>query len=154
MTKSNGTPLVFTKGVVEEIISTVGRFPPETGGILGASSNGIISHFYYDRTGKSTASGYTPDVSTVNEILTNSWMPNGIFMVGIVHSHANMNRTPSCGDISYGIRILQALNTVGQFYLPIVTRSEDIFEMCCYVISHDPDRQFICRKVDYTVIDE
>lgn len=154
MTKSIKTALIFTKGVMEEIINTVGRFPPETGGILGACSNGIISHFYYDRTGKSTANGYAPDISTVNEIITNSWMPNGILMVGIVHSHANMNRTPSCGDISYGIRILQALNTVDQFYLPIVTRSEDVFEMCCYVLSHDPERQFICRKVDYTVIDE
>lgn len=154
MTMKNEGSLVFTKRIMDEIVNTVGRYPPETGGILGAGSDGIISHFYYDYTGKSTANGYAPDVSTVNEILTNCWMPKGIFMVGIVHSHDNMNSVPSCGDISYGIRILQALSTVDRFYIPIVTRSKENFEMCCYMICHDSKHQFICKKAGYTIVDE
>ena len=151
---NSATSLSITKKVMEDIINTVGKYPPETGGILGANTNGVVTHFYYDRTGISSASGYAPDVLSVNSVLANCWMPNEIFMVGIVHSHSTLNIAPSCGDIAYGIRILQALDTVEEFYLPIVAHSEANVEMHCYVISPDPDRQFICRKVDYEIVDE
>lgn len=154
MKNAKVTSLIFKKSIIDEIVNTIGRYPPETGGILGANSSGIISYYYYDRTGKSTVHGYAPDVSAINKMLTEEWMPAEIFMVGIVHSHSNMNGVPSCGDISYGVRILQALDTVDEFYLPIVTQSERGFEMFCYVICRDPERQYICKKTDYTVIDE
>ena len=96
---------------------------------------------------------YAPDVFGINNMLIHDWMPRGIFMVGIVHSHANEVLAPSCGDISYGIRILQALDTVDKFYLPIVTNSNGVIKMSCYGIYHDPERQFVCKKLPHYICD-
>ena len=146
--------LILTKNVYAQILNTIGKRPPECGGILGAGENGIITEFFFDETGKSTRSGYAPDVKAVNEILANDWMPRGILMVGIVHSHVNGVDVPSCGDINYGIRILQALDTVDRFYLPIVVFREERAEMTCYVILNDPVHKFICKKISYEIIDK
>jgi len=145
--------LLITKEVIHEIFATVGSYPPETGGILGAGSSGVISHYYYDRTGKSSVNGYAPDIDAVNSILTDYWMPNGVLMVGIIHSHSNGVSVPSCGDINYGIRILEALDTVDSFYLPILTRANGIPELICFEISRDSDGKYCCKRIDFDICD-
>lgn len=139
--------MVVTQNVMTAMAKTVGAFPPETGGVLGAGPDGIISFYYFDRTGICTETGYRPDVDAINEMLSKEWMPNEILMVGIVHSHADGNTTPSCGDIAYGIRILQALDTVDHFYLSIVTQGEYGASFDFYVIRPDPERRFVCKKI-------
>ena len=139
--------------VYKQIMDTIGRLPPECGGVLGAAENGFITEYYFDSHGKSAPNGYAPDIQSINRMLTDDWMPRGILMVGIVHSHSNGIAVPSCGDFSYGIRILQALDTVDEFYLPIVTQTDGKVRLDCYAICHDPERQFICRKVDYVIAD-
>lgn len=153
MTAQAHPPLAFSRDTVQRIFDTIGSCPPESGGILGAGSDGIVAHFYYDHTGERTEDGYAPDISAVNDVLENQWLPKGVYMVGIVHSHAHHNIAPSCGDIAYGIHILQALDTVDRFFLPIVTKTEEHPEMHCYEICYDLTRQFICRKIAFTVID-
>lgn len=101
----------------------------------------------------SASDGYTPDVQTINRILAEEWMPKGILMVGIVHSHANGVSVPSCGDIHYGMRILQALDTVDKFYLPIVTVNE-VVEMNCFVVEREDGNRFVCRPVSYDLVDD
>lgn len=145
--------LQMLKSVFANIVGTIGMRPPECGGVLGAREDGIVTEFYFDEHGKSTANGYAPDVSSINDMLARDWMPHGILMVGIVHSHSDMNDAPSCGDISYGIRILQALDTVNRFYIPIVTKSANGIELNCYVIQPDQERRFVCKKVDYMIAD-
>ncbi len=145
--------LKFSKSVFNQIANTIGKLPPECGGVLGAGKDGVITAFFYDKTGQSTVSAYIPDVETINTVLREEWMPQGIVMVGIVHSHNGNNRVPSCGDIDYGIRILQALDTVNEFYLPIVTAEDDKISISCYAIQEDDNHDFVCRRIDYSVVD-
>ena len=142
----------ITKEVLKQIKETVGRLQPEHGGILGATTDGTISEYYFDADGTSTPTGYVPNVSMINNVLTNDWMPRGILMVGIVHSHANGVNTPSCVDVGYGIRILQALDTVDKFYLPIVTVEDGMFQMTSFAIMKD-SVEYVCRKIDYSTMD-
>ena len=142
----------ITKEVLKQIKETVGRLQPEHGGILGATTDGTISEYYFDADGTSTPTGYVPNVSMINDVLTNDWMPRGILMVGIVHSHANGVNTPSCVDVGYGIRILQALDTVDKFYLPIVTVEDGMFQMTSFAIMKD-SVEYVCRKIDYSTMD-
>jgi len=150
-TKTDMKKLTFSETVIRQIRETIGKAAPECGGVLGSRDGEIISEYFFDATGRSSQNGYAPDTQAINHTLANEWMPQGIVMVGIVHSHANCVDVPSCGDINYGIRILLSLDTVSEFYLPIVTIDEDI-HMSCYVIAPDPERQFICQKVEYDII--
>lgn len=138
----------LSQNVYSQIMNTVGSLPPECGGVLGAKEDGIITEFYFDEHGLSSANGYAPNVQMINNMLINDWMPRGILMVGIVHSHSNGNGVPSCGDISYGIRILDALDTVDRFYLPIVAEKENTMHLNGYVIMRDNEHGFVCRKID------
>lgn len=142
----------ITVKVMEQIKKTLGKYPPECGGVLGAGKDGVISAFYFDAEGKSTPTGYSPNVASINELLANDWMPNGILMIGIVHSHANGINVPSCMDVGYGIRILQALDAVEEFHLPIVTMVDDTFSMAWFTIKSDGNGQYICQKNHFSVM--
>lgn len=141
----------LTRSVYTEILHTVGHFSPECGGILGAREDGIITNFFFDANGTRSPTGYAPDVASINAMLINDWMPRGILMAGIVHSHANGVEVPSCMDVGYGIRILQALDTVERFYLPIVTWIEGKPNLTGHVIEKVKMR-FSCRNVPYEII--
>lgn len=145
--------LKLSKSVYLKILDTIGKNPPECGGVLGTKGDGVVTEFYYDTTGKSTPTGYAPDVATINNMLINDWMPRGVLMVGIVHSHAKENRVPSCGDVGYGIRILQALDTVDFFYLPIITSHNSQIRLDCYMICRDEKRGFECKMIEWDVVD-
>lgn len=107
------------QGVYESIVNSIGNRMPECGGVLGAGEDGIITEYYFDETGRSEPDAYIPDVEAINRVLE-EWHERGIHMVGIVHSHREGVIAPSCGDIAYGMQILQALDTVDEFYLPIL----------------------------------
>lgn len=134
------------RSVYDEIARTIGQRKPECGGVLGAGKDGIITEFFFDAHGVSSSTGYAPDVENINRVLSYDWMPRGIMMVGIVHSHANGVAVPSCMDIGYGIRILRALDTVDKFYLPIVTVVDGDFKMSCFSITKDTDGRCVCKK--------
>ena len=143
--------LMLTQPVFASIIHALSSHPPECGGVLGAGADGVVTEFYFDRTGRSTPDGYAPDVAAINRLLTEDWMPRGILMVGIVHSHANGVDVPSCMDVGYGMRILQALDTVDRFYLPIMTGTGEGARMTCYAIERETDGRCVCRKKAYTI---
>lgn len=145
--------ILLTQSVYNQILKTVGAFPPEHGGVLGAKKGQPVTAFYFDATGCSSPDGYVPDVAAINAVLADEWMPEGILMVGIVHSHAEDLSVPSCGDIGYGIRILEALDTVDEFYLPIITVGETV-ALHGYVIQRDPERGYVCRRAECAVVEE
>ena len=145
--------LRITRSVIQQIEQTIGLYPPECGGILGAKEDGIISEFYFDRLGESSSEGYSPDVESINSILINDWMPRGIYMVGIVHSHSQELYALSCGDIRYGIQILQALDTVDAFYLPVVTVSLQRMILHPYVVYSKKPADVICKSIPLTIVD-
>ena len=59
---------------------------------------------------------------------------------------------PSCGDIAYGARILEALDTVDRFYLPIVVSQEDVPRMLGYVLFEE-DQRILCKETVIHVIE-
>lgn len=146
--------LKLSRRVYAQIMDTVGTLAPECGGVLGAGEDGLVTEFFFDATGRRTSTGYAPDVAAINEMLVQDWMPRGILMTGIVHSHANGNCVPSCGDVGYGIRILQALDTVDRFYLPIVTVRGGSAELFCYAVYRDAEGRFVCRRLRHELFEE
>jgi len=141
--------LRITSEVIQQIEQTIGKYPPEHGGILGARDDGIISEFYFDHLGKSSSNGYAPDVESINKLLIEDWMPRNVYMVGIVHSHSGNNQCPSCGDLFYGIHILNALDTVDSFYLPIATKQGNHLQINGFIICKD---QRTCHSIPILVV--
>ena len=137
----------LTQAVYDQILQTIGIHEPEIGGILGAGPDGIITDFYFDRTGVSAPDRYIPDVATINTVLQHDWFPREKMMVGLVHSHANGNSVPSCGDINYGFQILQALDHTEFFFLPIVTSQANGPCLFCYLLFRNGNGQFCCQSV-------
>lgn len=144
--------LKMTRAVYNQIIETIGSTTPECGGVLGADENGTLTAYYYDATGLGDSSSYSPDVAAINKILTHQWMPQGIYMVGIVHSHEK-SRVPSCGDIAYAVRILAALDTVSYFYLPILIIDKGIPTMYGYVLRNMGNKQIICEETTMEIVE-
>lgn len=143
--------LMLSKGVYLQILDTIGKHPPECGGVLGAREGEVVTEFYFDECGNSSANGYVPNVQMINEMLIHDWMPRGILMVGIVHSHSNGISVPSCGDVNYGIRILQALDTVNEFYLPIVTLNDERIDLSCFAICKNDGNGFTCKRIPHVI---
>lgn len=107
--------------IYEEICRQLKEAGSEHGGVLGAGEDGTVRHFYFDATGVSSANGYKPDTNAINNMLISDWLPSGIRMVGIVHSHSDGCKYPSCGDVAYAYRILDALAGIDSFHIPIYT---------------------------------
>ena len=144
--------LRITEAVYQNILRDLGSQPPECGGILGAGQGGVVSAWYFDRTGKSTPDSYKPDVTAINRVLQEEWQTRGIYMVGIVHSHGEGKRVPSCGDIRYGIRILRALDTVDAFYLPILELRSSVPKLYFHIVYENTDGNYFCRRIAYRVV--
>ena len=93
---------LITDSVLDEIKSTLRL--PEMGGILGSSTNKIITDYYYDITGYTTTMNYTPDIDTLNSVIR-QWHIRGIDFIGFVHSHSACKKTLSLVDIRYAEKI-------------------------------------------------
>ena len=63
-----------------------------------------VTAFHYDSTGKTQGNTYTPDVDTLNRVIS-EWAENGIEFAGFVHSHPRRNRKLSPPDIEYANKI-------------------------------------------------
>ena len=144
--------LCITEAVYQNILRDLSGRPPECGGVLGADQIGVVSAWHFDRTGNSTPDSYKPDVTAINRVLQEEWQPRGIYMVGIIHSHAAGKKVPSCGDVHYGIRILRALDTVDAFYLPILELSASWLQFFAHVLYQNSGKEYLCRRIDYRVI--
>lgn len=112
-----GSILHIKKQVLVEIGESIGKHRPETGGILGCSKEGVISHFLFDRNGKNTTYKYVPSVDYLNEYMENNWYNNGITFCGMVHSHPNNAQSLSAGDLIYAKQIIQNFNNLDHLYL-------------------------------------
>lgn len=112
--------LHMTRQVYDQICNTIGRRPPESGGILGSSDGGkTIDRFYFDATAKVTGGTYSPDTEVINRVLAH-WDTQDILLVGFVHSHPKGYAKPSEGDYRYVKAIMSALNITDDFFMPIV----------------------------------
>ena len=112
--------LNFTKEVHDQVRQTIGKFPAETGGILGSSDGGItIDHFYFDFTARTTEGTYTPNTAELNRVIA-MWNAKGVELCGFIHSHPKGCTAPSVADSRYAKDIMNALGIQGKFFMPIV----------------------------------
>src|SRR6185369_9632315 len=125
-TRSILEPLRVSRDVLESIRQTVGRLAPETGGMLGGNrKESRITHFRFDELAQHTRSTYSPSCDILNRVLADDWNPNGIDLLGFVHSHPCSIRRPSSGDEHYAEKILRAIPGLDRLVLPIVMSESD-----------------------------
>src|SRR5690348_3421120 len=78
-TTDNHPRLPISRSVLEEIRNTIGRKPAEQGGILGGSrKDEVVRHFYFDERAVRTGITYSPDIKTINKLLSEEWNPREI----------------------------------------------------------------------------
>jgi hypothetical protein len=121
--------------VLRGIGATVGALPAETGGMLGGDpASGVVTHFWFDSKASRSGSTYSPDCNLLNGVLSREWNPNGVRLMGFVHSHPRGCRRPSKGDEIYARRILHAIPDLERLWLPIVIPRDDRdpFQLCPY----------------------
>lgn len=127
--KSNSPVLTLHWGALEQIAKTIGSLAAETGGAIGGSGGGTVgSHFQFDVTSQNSGVTYSPDHRLLNHLFKTEWNPNGIRLVGFVHSHPGSMGRPSCGDETYAERILKAIEDLHYLWLPIINTVPDAGE--------------------------
>lgn len=121
--------LHITDEVADQIETTIGSLPAETGGFLGTSDGKTIDHFYFDRTAITSAATYTPNIRAVNQKLK-EWNAAGVHLIGNVHSHPEGCIRPSSADIRYAQRIMETLD-LPEFYILIVQPEHERRKNAC-----------------------
>lgn len=124
--KQSDLPLVnVAHKVCKEIMLTIGKRPPESGGILlGPVGTNDVTDFYFDHGGTCTNATYSPDCKTLKRMMKEQWLPAGIDMKGFVHSHPGSFDRLSAGDLVYISRLLEINDDMPFFTAPIVIPSE------------------------------
>lgn len=154
---STGT-LSLTRQVYDEIEGTIGCLAAETGGMLGGDRRkGLVTRFHFDGLAAKTGVTYTPDIAELNRVLSEEWGPQGVELVGFVHSHPGGPRRPSGGDITYARAILRAIPDMREVMLPIVMAKPDTgtFELLPFTVFDGTCHgNFIVEALDLAVVDD
>lgn len=112
--------MIITKSVHDEILRKVKQAPPETGGALGMTE-GVITHFVFDKGVGENPCCYEPDVKRLNSVIK-AWQEKGVLFCGIVHSHIPLQNELSDDDEIYIKSILESMKGCCEFlYFPVVT---------------------------------
>lgn len=138
--------LCLTQTVLRGIQESIGRMPAEQGGILGGSrEDGIVRYYQFDRSARRTRVAYSPDTEFLNQLLTDEWNPQDIYLLGFVHSHPPSLKEPSEGDLAYARRILECNPELPRLLLPIVVTEPDSgrFAVFPFAAVRDRDRVVI-----------
>lgn len=107
--------------VIDEIMSTVGSLPPESGGaLMGGYSTSTIVRFVYDPAAQVTGASFIPSRQLTEEVqaVENS---HGLQFKGVLHSHPGSFDRPSGPDHSSFLDGLVANPELGRYLAPIVT---------------------------------
>jgi len=131
------------KSVYNHILNDTFSPPPESGGILGKSSE-VISEYYPDRgCGEHSISHYVPDIAKLNHVIE-IWQKKEICFCGIYHSHYEGDTRLSKGDKSYIERILRKIHMhTDTLYFPLVFPRNEII---CYSVALTSQGLIICKE--------
>lgn len=114
-------PISVRRGVLCQILCSVGVHAPETGGILlGPVGGSAITDFYFDATARCSGVTYTPDHVTLRRKMQEEWLPSGLDFKGFVHSHPGTFDRLSGGDLTYIRRLMDRNPDLDAFAAPIV----------------------------------
>lgn len=139
----------FTDKILDYFRTNVGKFRPETGGMLASSTNElIIDRAYFDNHSKNTGGSFYYDVESMSEVFRD-WKAKGYITNGIFHSHPAGVINPSYHDISSAWRHIVFFK-LDYFYLPIIlTDSRGFYKLFFYVVHKEED--FLRVSLDYVI---
>ena len=121
--------------------------PPESGGLLlGPIHSTDITAFHFDDSGTCTGAMYTPDHATLNRLLREQWLPQGLDMKGFIHSHPFGYASLSPGDLRYIRRLLNSNADMDLFAAPIVIPGQFLF--CPIVVLRDDPHRCHYAKLE------
>ena len=148
--------LVISESVMQEIRQTIGNLRAEQGGPLGGNrDSGVVTDFHFDNSARRTGASYSPDTELLNKLFAEEWNPQGINLLGFVHSHPPSFRQPSGGDIEYATRILAAIPELEYLYLPIIMTEPDTgtFTLLPFVALRDGETVKI-KQIELVVVSD
>lgn len=126
--------IMFSTEVLDEFRTNVGRFRPETGGMLASSTDPcVIDVCCFDRRSKNTSGSFYYDVESMSKVFR-KWKADGYVTNGIYHSHPRGVIHPSYHDISSALLHIRFFN-LEYFYLPIFqVEKRGFYKMYFYVV--------------------
>lgn len=129
----------ISQGVLDNFRKNVGRYAPETGGLLGATNDETcVDICHFDRHSKNTPGTFYYDVPSMSEVFR-EWKARGYITNGIYHSHPRGCIRPSYHDISTALLHIRFFN-LEYFYLPIFqSRKKGLFTMFFYIVKKQDD---------------
>lgn len=108
----------FSERVLDEFRRSVGRYWPETGGMLASTQNSeLIDKCHFDTHSQNTPGTFYYDVETMSKAFR-AWKSKGYITNGIYHSHPKGAIHPSYHDISTALLHINFFG-LDYFYLPI-----------------------------------
>ena len=122
-------PIQITRRTYRAIMRTIGRIPPEAGGILACDGDGVVCAFYFDANADTTGLCYRPSIADLEQVICEDWIPRGLFFCGICHSHP-ADPLPSGPDLRTA-QTLMEVNGLTQLLLPIVTDGKLTVHVLC-----------------------
>ena len=128
----------ISQNVLDNFRKNVGRYTPETGGLLGSTRDeACIDICHFDRHSKNTPGTFYYDVPSMSEVFR-TWKSNGYITNGIYHSHPLGCIRPSYHDVSTALLHIRFFK-LDYFYLPIFQpKKKGLFTMLFYVVKkHD-----------------
>jgi hypothetical protein len=111
----------ISRKVFYKLINRLSSRTVESGAILlGPANSNAITHFYFDRGATCNGSSYSPDYKYLNRKMRDEWLPAGLDMKGIAHSHPGNLACLTYGDMSYIRRLMSKNPDMNTFVAPIV----------------------------------
>lgn len=138
--------IVFSEEVLDSFRENVGRFSPETGGLLASSQDeNIIDLCCFDMHSKNTPGTFYYDVETMSTVFRD-WKSKGYVTNGVYHSHPLGAVEPSYHDVSTALLHLDFLK-LDYFYLPIIQpRRNGLYRMYFYVVRRQGEELVVTQE--------
>jgi proteasome lid subunit RPN8/RPN11 len=93
-----------------EIISTIGSRPAESGGLLfGKEDDMVVRKFVFDKHAHTTRSTYTFNTEFLNPEIKRIWNEEGLSCIGFIHSHPHGFGRLSSPDIEYFLSMFECM---------------------------------------------
>jgi hypothetical protein len=119
-TAQQKSKVFITREALSQILATIGKRRPETGGILlGPIGRDGISKFVFDSEGDNSFAAYGPSSEQLSDLCEQE-TSRGIELKGFCHSHPGGFASPSGGDMYYVQRFFDANPSMTTFYMPIM----------------------------------
>ena len=132
--------ITFSDEVLNAFRNDVGKYHPETGGMLASTKDkNRIDQCYFDSHSKNTSGTFYYDVESMSEVYR-GWKAKGYATNGIYHSHPIGAIRPSYHDISTALLHLDFFK-LDYFYLPIFQPQRNgQYRMYLYVVRKQKDQ--------------